>query len=61
MPQKKHLYRVSVYIGKENYERLENLGKPLGFSVATMARLMLATGMQMANIDEKGAMFDGNK
>lgn len=55
MPQPKHRYRVSVYLGKENYEQIKQLGDMLGFSVSTMTRIILDTGLQISKVLEKGA------
>ena len=55
MPQKKHRYRVSVYLGKETYEQIKDLGDMLGLSVGTMARIILDTGLQISKTLEKGA------
>lgn len=60
--QSKHNYRVSVYLGKKNYEELEALADFLGLSVATITRIMVCTGMQISTMLEnatKGGVQDG--
>lgn len=54
MPKTKHRYRVSVYLGKENYERLEGLAVALNLPVASMTRVLIETGFQVARAIEKG-------
>ena len=56
MPQAKHKYRVSIYLGKENYELIKDLGNMLGLPVGTMARIILETGLQISKTMEKGVM-----
>lgn len=54
MPKTKHRYRVSVYLGKENYEQLEGLAVGLNLPVASMTRVLIETGFQVARAIEKG-------
>ena len=54
MPKTKHRYRVSVYLGKENYEQLESLAVGLNLPVASMTRVLIETGFQVARAIEKG-------
>ena len=54
MPKTKHRYRVSVYLGKENYEQLERLAVGLNLPVASMTRVLIETGFQVARAIEKG-------
>ena len=54
MPKTKHRYRVSVYLGKENYEQLEGLAVALNIPVASMTRVLIETGFQVAKAIEKG-------
>ena len=51
--QDKHKYRVQVYLGKELYEKLEELSKFMGIPVATVAKLLLKTGFELSNAIEK--------
>ena len=48
MPQAKHRYRVTIYLGKENYEKIEDLAQFLGLPVATMTRVILETGLNLS-------------
>lgn len=61
MPKSKHLYRVNVYLGKENYTEIEKLANFFGISVAQMTRVILDTGIQLTKSLEKGAFGDGHK
>lgn len=54
MPKPKHRYRVSVYLGKENYEKLEGLAIGLNLPVSSMTRVLIETGFQIARAIEKG-------
>ena len=54
MPKPKHRYRVSVYLGKENYEKLEALAIGLNLPVSSMTRVLIETGFQIARAIEKG-------
>lgn len=54
MPQAKHRYRVSVYLGKDNYTTIKELADALGISVAQMTRVMIDTGLQIAKSVEGG-------
>ena len=54
MAKTKHRYRVSVYLGKENYEPLEGLAVALNLPVASMTRVLIETGFQVAKAIEKG-------
>ena len=51
--QDKHKYRVQVYLGKELYEKLEELSKFMGIPVATVAKLLLKTGFELSNAIER--------
>lgn len=48
MPQAKHKYRVSVYLGKENYTTIKSMSDFLGISVSAMTKIFLDTGMSLA-------------
>lgn len=61
MPQPKHRYRVSVYLGKETYEQIEQLAQFLGLPVSTMTRVILETGLQISKTLEKGVTDNGSK
>lgn len=51
--QDKHKYRVQVYLGKELYEKLEELSNFMGIPVATVAKLLLKTGFELSNAIER--------
>ena len=59
MPKTKHRYRVSVYLGKETYEQIEGLADALNLPVASMTRVIIETGFQVAKAIEKGAQTNG--
>lgn len=59
MPQTKHKYRVSVYLGKETYEKIEKLADFLGLPVATATKVLLTTGIQISEQLEKGVKING--
>ena len=61
MPQSKHLYRVNVYLGKENYNQIKALADLMGMSVAQMTRVIIDTGMQISKSLEKGVFGNGSK
>lgn len=61
MPQAKHRYRVSIYLGKETYEEIASIAEMLNIPVATMTRVILETGLQISKTLEKGANNDGSK
>lgn len=61
MPQQKHKYRVSLYLGKETYEEIEKLSDFLGLPVATTARVILETGLQISKSLERRAKENGNE
>lgn len=60
MPQTKHKYRVSLYLGKDLYERFEQEAQFMGISVATFTKIILTTGYEFAKglesemIEKKG-------
>ena len=57
-----HKYRVSVYLGKDLYNELEEMGNAVGLSVATMAKIILTTGKQVADsLDRKDVMNYGKQ
>lgn len=61
MPKPKHRYRVSIYLGKETYEQIEAQANALCLPVATMTRIILETGFQIAKAIEKGEPTNGSK
>lgn len=63
MPNKqpKHRYRVNVYLGKEAYDQMKDLADVVGLPVATMTRVIIETGLQIARQVEKGDKDNGSK
>lgn len=63
MPKKqpKHRYRVNVYLGKEAYDQMQELANVVGLPVATMTRVIIETGLQIARQVEKGEKDNGSK
>lgn len=61
MQQAKHRYRVSLYLGKDNYEQIKELADMLGLPVGTMARIILETGLQISKTLEKGGIPNGSE
>lgn len=53
MPKTKHKYRVSVYLGKEVYEELDQDANLMGISIATLTKILITTGYQFAKGVEK--------
>lgn len=53
MAQTKHKYRISLYLGKELFERLEEDSKITGIPIATLAKIMLLTGYQFTETIER--------
>lgn len=49
-----HMYRVTVYLGKDNYGRLQDLAQAIGMPIATVCRLLLSMGISMGEQMEKG-------
>jgi hypothetical protein len=61
MPQPKHKYRVSLYLGKDTYDQIEQLAQFLGLPIATMTRVILETGLQISKTLEKGGKPNGSE
>lgn len=53
--QAKHKYRVNVYLGKEIYEELEKTAIMTGLSVASLAKVLITTGYNLAKSIENKA------
>ena len=55
-----HKYRVSVYLGKEMFNELDQLAKLMGVSVATITRVLISTGYEISKQIEqkKGDLMD---
>lgn len=52
-------YRVSIYLGKENYETLEPIAELFGMNVAQLTRVIFDTGLQLVKATEKELLTDG--
>lgn len=60
MAQNKHKYRVNVYLGKEMYERFEKEAEAMHISIATLTKIILATGYEFAvQLEKKGGINNG--
>lgn len=55
MRQAKHNYRVNIYLGKENYEELQQVADKMMIPVSTLCKIIFATGLEMSRQIEKGA------
>lgn len=60
MPQAKHRYRVSVYLGKETYEEIAEIAKFIGLPVSTMTRVILETGLNISTALDLGKEIGKN-
>lgn len=58
--QAKHKYRVSVYLGKDLYEKIDAVAQFMGVSVATMTKIFLSTGFELSKSVDS-AMVDAFK
>lgn len=61
MAQAKHKYRINIYLGKENYEMLEKYAQQMMLPVATLCRVIFATGLEVSKALEKEVKNDGTK
>lgn len=52
-----HKWRVNVYLGKDLYKELEDMGSYLGLSVSQMARIILTQGKQVADTMERNERY----
>lgn len=52
-----HKWRVNVYLGKDLYKELEDMGDLLGLSVSQMARIILTQGKQVADTMERNERY----
>ena len=53
MNKNNNKYRLTLYLGKENYEKLSQISEMLGIPLSTAARILLETGMQIGEALEK--------
>ena len=56
-----HKWRVNVYLGKDLYTELEDMGNLLGLSVSQMARIILTQGKQVADTMERNVERYGRR
>lgn len=56
-----HKYRVSVYLGKDIYNELDQLANLMNVSVSTIARVLISTGYEISKSIEKGGILNGRK
>lgn len=54
MPKPNHKYRVSVYLGKEMFNELDQLASLLNVSVSTITRVLISTGYEISKSIEGG-------
>ena len=54
-------YRITVYLGKENFEKLSKISEMLGIPLSTTTRILLQTGIQIGEALEKGVNFNDIK
>lgn len=54
--QAKHKYRVQVYLGKELYEKLEEMSNFMGVPISTATKLILNTGFEFGTMMEKAVL-----
>ena len=54
-------YRLTIYLGKETYEKLAQLSNMIGIPLSTTAKILLQTGMQIGEALEKGVDFNAIK
>lgn len=45
-----HKWQVSVYLGKERYQQLDEMAKVLNVPVSQLVRVMVVTGMSLADL-----------
>ena len=54
-------YRITIYLGKENFEKLSQISEMLGIPLSTTTRILLETGMQIGEALEKGVDINAIK
>ena len=58
---KEHKYRVSVYLGKENYELLCKMANLMNMPLSTLTRVMIDTGIMLSQIMPKEGANNGEQ
>lgn len=61
MNKNNNKYRITIYLGKENYEKLSQISEMLGIPLSTTTRILLETGMQIGEALEKGVDINAIK
>lgn len=61
MNKNNNKYRLTLYLGKENYEKLSQISEMLSIPLSTTARILLETGLQIGEALEKGVNIYGIK
>ena len=54
MNKNNNKYRLTIYLGKELYEKLSEISNMLGIPLSTTTRIILQTGLQISEALEKG-------
>ena len=54
MNKNNNKYRLTIYLGKELYEKLSQVSEMLGIPLSTTTRILLETGIQIGEALEKG-------
>ena len=54
MNKNNNKYRLTIYLGKELYEKLSQISDMLGIPLSTTTRILLQTGLQIGEALEKG-------
>ena len=54
MNKNNNKYRLTIYLGKEIYEKLSQISDMLGIPLSTTTRIILQTGLQIGEALEKG-------
>lgn len=54
MNKNNNKYRLTIYLGKELYEKLSQISDMLGIPLSTTTRIILQTGLQIGEALEKG-------
>lgn len=54
-------YRLTIYLGKELYEKLAQLSDMLGIPLSTTTKILLQTGLQIGEALEKGVKINDIK
>ena len=54
MNKNNNKYRLTIYLGKELYDKLSQISDILGIPLSTTTRIILQTGLQISEALEKG-------